>query len=110
VARNSYGQTVYGNQISFVTINNSYTNNYYYPNTQVDACLYSNCAPSAITTLATNIGGTKVRLNGIALLSNGVRTIGYFEYGTTTALGNATTNKNIGSTPSNTFGETLPNL
>jgi hypothetical protein len=102
VAENS-NDIDYGNILSFRTR----SNNYYYNDTECD---YGTCAPTAITTMATNIGPTSARLNGLSLTNNAVYTTGYFEYGTSQALGNATNNTNVGNTQSNPFYENLPGL
>lgn len=99
-ARNNYG-TVYGNVLSFVTINN----------TIINPCLISSCTPTAITTLATNVGFNSARLNGLGLVNGtNVSTTGYFEWGTTQALGNTTNSAFIGSGQSNPFSQSLINV
>ena len=101
-AENNNG-TDYGNVLSFRTENNG---NIIDDNT----CDYGNCAPTAVTTMATNIGQSSARLNGLGLVSNNVYTTGYFEYGTSQALGRTTVVKNIGSTQSNPYYESLFSL
>ena len=105
-ARGNGGTTVYGNTLTFVT-NGGYTyNNTCGSNTYG----YNTCTPTAITAIATNIGQSSARLNGLGLVNNAVYTTGYFEYGTTQALGNTTLNKNIGNAQSSPFYESLFNL
>ncbi len=97
---NGNSGNIYGNISSFTT-----TGNLINPNT----CGFGiNCAPTAVTTLATNVDQNSARLNGLGLLSGGnVATNGYFEWGTTTALGNITNNAFIGSAVSNPFYASL---
>ena len=100
-AQSNNGQIVYGNTATFTTTSGG---------TYYGTCTYGTCTPTAITTMATNIGGASARVNGIGLVTNGVATTGYFEYGTTQTFGNTTNSKNIGSTSSNPFYESLFNL
>ncbi|HCY18105.1 TPA: hypothetical protein DHT42_02840, partial [Candidatus Nomurabacteria bacterium] len=90
----------YGNILSFRT-ESDYEDN---------ACDYGTCTPTAVTIMVSNVGQSSARLNGLGLVNNNVYTTGYFEYGTTQALGSVTINKNIGSTQSNPFYESLFNL
>ena len=90
----------YGNILSFRT-ESDYEDN---------VCNYGTCTPTAITIMVSNVGQSSARLNGLGLVNNDVYTTGYFEYGTTQALGSTTNNKNIGSTQSNPFYESLFNL
>lgn len=99
-AQGSNGNVVYGNVLTFVT-NSGISYN---------SCINGICTPTAVTSMATSIGQSNARLNGIALVNNAVYTSGYFEYGTTQALGRVTTNKSIGSTQSNPFYENLYGL
>jgi len=101
VAENNNG-TDYGNTLSFRTKSGS----------QVDDCSFETCAPTAVTTMATNIGQTSARLNGLAIVNNNNSTYvsGYFEYGRTQNLGNMTTNKNIGNNQTNAYFESVFNL
>ncbi len=92
VAQNTNG-TSYGNTLTFQT-----------PSTFNNSCNTGSCFPTAVTTLATNIGQTSARLNGLGLLNgNNVSNTGYFEWGTTQALGNTTNEGYIGSNQSNPF-------
>ncbi len=102
VAQGVNGEVVYGNILSFTTLNN----NYYNDNT----CPSGSCLPTAITSIATNIGTSGARLSGVGLVTNNISTTGYFEWGTTQSFGNATTVRNIGSSQSNPFYESLSNL
>ncbi len=90
------GQTVYGNVLNFST---SFGNN--------NSCNFGNCAPTAVTTLATNVDNNSARLNGLGLVNGNVNTNGYFEYGTTTALGRTTNTGFIGNSPSSPFYSSL---
>ncbi len=96
------GGTVYGNILSFTTT--GYINQ--------NVCGYNNnCQPTAVTTLATSIGQTNARLNGLGILSgDNVSTNGYFEWGPTQALGNRTTENFIGTTSSNPFYANISGL
>ncbi len=95
-ANGNYGN-IYGNVASFTTTGN------------VNSCGFgASCAPTAVTTIATNIDYNSARLNGLGLLNSGlVSTNGYFEWGTTTALGNVTETKFIGSASSNPYFASL---
>ncbi len=95
-ANGNYGN-IYGNVASFTTTGN------------VNSCGFgASCAPTAVTTIATNIDYNSARLNGLGLLNSGlVSTNGYFEWGTTTALGNITETKFIGSASSNPYFASL---
>ncbi len=98
-ANGNYGN-IYGNVSSFTTTGNIIQN----------TCgLNLNCAPTAVTTIATNIDYNSARLNGLGLLNNSgnVSTNGYFEWGTTTALGRVTETKFIGSASSNPYFQSL---
>ncbi|MDQ3075521.1 MAG: hypothetical protein M3Q34_00095 [bacterium] len=78
---------------------------------------YPNCsyppAPqiiTAITTFATNIGVNSARLNGLGLQNNSNSALsGYFEWGTTRALGSTTQSRFIGSGSSNPYSESVIN-
>ena len=92
VANNSYG-TEYGNTLSFST--NNYNNcGYYNCNNNYTT---NNQTSSVATVIATEKTATSARLNGIAIAPNGYANQGYFEYGTTSLLGNTTPFRNIGS-------------
>lgn len=100
VARNSEG-TSRGSILSFKTTGG------YYPNS---TCA-GNCAPSVVSTIATNIGRTSARLNGIVTAGSSVYTAGYFEYGPTPALGLSTAQKSVGGISSSVpFSASLFNL
>lgn len=91
VAQSPYG-TVYGNTLSFTTTGQTYNYNYNY-NTQVGS------APTVSTLLATEQTGTTAKLNGLVSESNNQSSNAYFEWGTTTSLGNKTTTINVGNLP-----------
>jgi uncharacterized repeat protein (TIGR01451 family) len=63
-------------------------------------------AGSIITTLASNIGSTSVRLNGMST-TNGIGARTYFEYGTTAALGQQTVAQYLPSTSFYNFYDTI---
>ncbi|MFA6077988.1 MAG: hypothetical protein WC724_03140 [Candidatus Paceibacterota bacterium] len=101
VAQNSNG-TVYGTVMSFATnSNNLYNSTYNYA---------GGSQPTAVTTLATSIGQTTARVNGLVFINGGVNTTGWFEWGTTSSLGNTTQSKNIGSAVTLAFSEDLTGL
>jgi hypothetical protein len=94
------GQTVYGNVLTFSTT--GFNNN---------TCVFGNCAPTAVTTLATNVDNNSARLNGLGLVNGNINTNGYFEYGTNANyLGQTTNNGYIGSSASSPFYSSLFNL
>jgi len=97
-ANGNYGN-IYGSVASFTTTGNIQ-----------NSCGFNiNCAPTAVTTIATNIDHNSARLNGLGLLnsSGNVSTNGYFRWGTTTALGRTTETKFIGSASSNPYSQSL---
>ncbi len=102
VAQNSNG-TVYGTVMSFVTNNNNQYNSSSYN-------YVGGSQPTAVTTLATSIGQTTARVNGLVFINGGVNTTGWFEWGTTSSLGNTTQSKNIGSAVTLAFSEDLTGL
>jgi len=65
---------------------------------------------SAITSIPTRLTNTSVQLNGIAVVSGGRFTDGWFEWGTTSGLGNITTIRQIGNNATNNYGEVLAGL
>ncbi len=92
------GQTVYGNVLTFSTT--GYNNN--------NTCVFGNCAPTAVTTLATNVDNNSARLNGLGLVNGNINTNGYFEYGTNpNYLDRTTTNGYIGNSASSPFYSSL---
>ena len=99
-ANGNYGN-IYGSVASFTTTGNIIIQN---------TCgININCAPTAVTTIATNIDHNSARLNGLGLLNGSVNvsTNGYFEWGTTTALGRVTETKFIGTNSSNPYLQSL---
>jgi len=96
---------IYGNVSTFTT-NGSYYNN--------NTCNVNlSCTPTAVTTLATNLGPSSARLNGLGLINGTTGTVstnGYFEWGPTQALGNVTTTGFIGNATSNPFYASLFSL
>lgn len=60
-------------------------------------------APIAITNLATNIGQSSARINGLGTNLGNIASEGWFEYGTNQNLNNTTTRIALGSISSNTF-------
>ena len=114
-AQGSNGQVIYGNVLSFITTNGIYNNTcnnnttYYngynnYNNNNI------NCAPTAVTTIVSNVTTSSARLSGLGLVNNNINTNGYFEYGTTQGLGLTTTSQSIGSAQSSPFYQTVSNL
>jgi len=105
VGQSSGGQ-VYGNVLTFTT--SGYGNTIYNTGGGVNL--------QATTLLATNIGQTSARLNGLATINNsGVQTPnsnGYFEWGTDSTLNvsNTTPTEAIGNAPSISFFASLFNL
>lgn len=63
-----------------------------------------------VTTSATGITNTSARCNGVGIISNGVVSNGWFEYGETTSLGKVTNSASIGNQPSSPFSNTINNL
>ncbi len=103
-ARDSSGYVAYGNIYSFTTVG-SYVN----PN---DCSATGTCAPVAITMPASNVGQTNAQLNGTAVMGSAVNvnTTGYFEYGTTLALGLTTRTQTMGNVASVPFFENISGL
>ena len=63
-----------------------------------------------VTTIPTQITTTSGRCNAVAIISNGVGTNGYFEYGLTQNLGYSTNSAYIGNQPSSPFSNVLSGL
>ncbi|MDQ5952925.1 MAG: hypothetical protein QG551_153 [Patescibacteria group bacterium] len=63
----------------------------------------------AITTTATGVTTSSAYMNGLAIL-DGSSTTGWFEYGTTTSLGNRTPNQSIGSNGSSSVSRQILGL
>lgn len=99
VARNSHG-TDYGSIKSFRTDDSN-------DNNGGNFCSNGFCQPQAITTLATNIGFSSARLNGLGIVNGSAATTGYFEYGRTQSLGNVSDSTIIGTTGSNPFSASI---
>ncbi|MBP9714947.1 MAG: DUF11 domain-containing protein [Candidatus Pacebacteria bacterium] len=98
VARNDSG-TDYGSIRSFRTEDGGGTNN--------NTCTSNNCAPQAVTTLATNIGSSSARLNGLGIINGNAVSTGYFEWGTSSFLGASTPSNTIGISGSNPYSFSL---
>jgi hypothetical protein len=116
VAENSNGSPTYGNIQSFTTTGSSYYNNNTC-NNQYNYNYNSNnyaCAPTAITTTATNIDSSSAKLVGLGMSNSSSyytsNTTAYFEYGTTYSLGTVTPTQNIGNTQSTPFYQNIFNL
>ena len=92
VASNSYG-TVLGGIVSFKTESTVITN-----------------ALKAFTSLATSVGGTSAKLNGLAVIDVAASTKVYFEYGKTIDLGKTTTAEVIGSIGQLSFNQVVSGL
>lgn len=75
-----------------------------------DICHNGECTPFATTTLASNIGYNSARLNGLSSANQRVDNYGYFEYGKTSALGQRTASKYIGSDLNNSFYASMVNV
>lgn len=97
VAQNSYG-TVYGSVLSFTTTGGTV----YYPPVVT--------APTAVTTLATEVTATSAKMHGIALINGNINTTGWFEWGTTQNLGSQTSTATLGSASSITYSGYLNGL
>ncbi|HEU0086006.1 MAG TPA: hypothetical protein VFQ59_03585 [Candidatus Paceibacterota bacterium] len=97
-ARASGQGTVYGNTLSF-------TASGFHGGGGCGS--YGTCAPTAITTLATNISQNSARLNGLAFSGGNSNTTGYFEYGRNLSLGSITPMKNLGMPQSTPFFESV---
>ncbi len=77
----------------------------------IDPCAnFNSCTSTAVTTIASNIGRNSARLNGLGLVNNNVSTNGYFEWGTSQALGSATAPGFIGSSLSSPFYANISGL
>lgn len=63
-----------------------------------------------VTTAPTQITKTSARCNGVGVISNGVYSSGWFEYGETRDLGRVTNSASIGNLPSSPFGNTITGL
>ena len=99
VAQNSYG-VVYGNQFSFTTsVGYSGWNN-----------SGNSSAPTAVTTLATQMTDTSAQLNSLVFTSNTVSSNAWFEWGTTSSLGNKTNTVSVGNLPSVRHADTITGL
>lgn len=98
VAQNPQGSIVYGNQVSFTTLGSSYPP---YPSSNI---------PVVSTLLATEMTGTTAKLNGLIFASQDQSSNAWFEWGTTTGLGNKTQTANIGSLPSYKHSDVISGL
>jgi hypothetical protein len=63
-----------------------------------------------VTTAVTQITKTSARCNGVGIISNGVYSNGWFEYGETRDLGRVTNSASIGNLPSSPFGNQITGL
>lgn len=92
VAQNQFGQQFFGNILTFTTTG------FKQPSVSLQAQ----------TLLATNVGFTSARLNGLAIQSGSASSMsGYFEWGSTQSLGNATPTQFVGSAPTLAFFHSL---
>ena len=66
-------------------------------------------APTAVTTLATNISGNSAQLNSLIFTSN-VNTTAWFEWGPTALLGSRTNSASVGSMNSAVYSDSVFNL
>jgi hypothetical protein len=71
---------------------------------------YNQATVSVITTNASNITQSSARLNGLLVNSGGYATNGYFQWGTTSALGFSTASLFIGSNNQQSFFNTITGL
>ena len=83
-AQNQYG-TSYGSALSFYTGTGG------------------GAQPTVITNLATNIGQTSARLNGLGVNLSNTATDGWFEWGASQSLGNTSSRVSLGNIESKTF-------
>ena len=66
--------------------------------------------PLVLTKLPSAVGEHSIRFNGLALPGERTSTLGWFEWGTSYALGDLTPEKNLGSAVSSNFSHTLSGL
>ncbi len=91
IAANNYTGTVRGTIYTFTTT--------------------SSITTGIVTTVqATNRSNTSATLNGIFVNQNGTAAEGYFEYGTTTALGSTTNFRSLGTSSSVSFADSVTGL
>jgi len=95
VARSNETGTVYGNILTFQTIGQT--------------IVAQAPQPTVYTNPATNVTTSSARLNANAIMNN-VRSNGWFEYGTTPALGRITSQLDLGASSSNTYFNTITGL
>ncbi len=100
VAQNNYG-TSYGTVLSFTS--SAGYGGYAAPSGFTDS-------PIVVTNLPDRISDTSMKLNGTVLPRGYVSTSGWFDWGTTPALGNKTQSTNLGSALSIDFSDTLYGL
>ena len=105
VAQNGNGIS-YGNILTFTT--NVSNSNY---------CYGVNCGISnqpgqlgVATGITSNVGQNSARVAGVALISNGALTDGWFEWGLTQNLGNTTIRRTVGSQYVTNFSDDLTGL
>ena len=65
---------------------------------------------SVVTDLATKVGQTSAQCNGVGLISNGISSVGWFEYGETTDVNKTTNSASIGSSSNAPFSNVLTGL
>lgn len=97
VAQNTQG-TVYGSTYSFITTSSG------------SGVVIGGSAPVVTTLLATEIVGDIAKLNGLVFASSGQSSSAWFEWGTTTTLGNKTNTFNVGALPSIRHSDMLSGL
>src|ERR1035437_6054200 len=96
VGQNSYGK-VYGNIISFAT--------------NFSTAGYNNSmAPTAVTTSGAILSDNTAQFNGLVLTGNTSKADGWFEWGTTPALGNITPTTPVGGAPAIRHTNTITGL
>lgn len=99
VARNSQG-TIYGNILSFTTTgtSGSVVNN------------TTGAVPTATTLLATDLTGTTAVFNGLVFTSSAQPSNAWFEWGTSSLLGNKTQTISVGALPTIRHSDSITGL
>lgn len=95
-ARNSQG-TVYGNMLSFTTTGQTVNN-------------INGTLPAVTTLLATEFTGTTAKLNGLVFTSANQPSNAWFEWGTSSSLGNKTQTISVGALPTVKHSDVITGL
>lgn len=69
-----------------------------------------NIAPDVTTVIATSVGQSSARLNGVVSISSSSSTTTWFEYGTTQSFGSTTSTQVVGSSGVLSFSQPIYNL